>query len=201
MSKKVGICAVITTSLMWAVESVLAKKSYESADFVQTLTVRTSTTVFFALISAIILNKGRIGIEKRSIPKIAYIALAGTVVSDLLYFYALMSIPVVNAALIAHTQPVFIALLGYFFLKEDKLTKFDYGGIIVLISAGLMVTTKTFENLCAFRFGTLGDLLMLLATFLWATAAMVAKKHLKNIPPSTLTFYRFLFSSFALIPY
>lgn len=56
-------------------------------------------------------------------PKLVYIGIAGTVFADLLYFFALTKIPVINAVLIGHVQPIFIILIGFFILKEDRLKK------------------------------------------------------------------------------
>jgi drug/metabolite transporter (DMT)-like permease len=89
-------------------------------------------------------------------------------------------------------QPIFIIFIGFFFLKEDKLTKFDYMGIFMMIVAGVFVTTKTLENLSMIRIGTIGDVYVLLATVAWATTAIVTRKYLRELNASVVTFYRYL---------
>lgn len=88
-------------------------------------------------------------------------------------------------------QPIFIVLLGFAVLKEDRLTIFDYLGIIIMVIAGLLVTTKTMANFAALRLGTSGDLFVLLATFAWATTAIVMRKYLRGMNAGALVFYRF----------
>ncbi|HEC81994.1 MAG TPA: hypothetical protein ENI42_06185 [Thermoplasmatales archaeon] len=96
----------------------------------------------------------KLKLEKRFFPPLLYLALAGTVFADLLYFFALTKAPVVNAVPIGHIQPVFIILISFFVLKTDRLTIFDYAGIMFMIISGLLVTTKTLENLSTLKLGT-----------------------------------------------
>ena len=118
-----------------------------------------------------------------------------------MYIYALTKVPVINAVLIGHMQPIFIILIGFFVLKQDKITKFDYYGILFMILAGVLVTTKTLENLLMLKFGTIGDLYVLFATIAWATTAIVARKYLKELHAGLIAFYRFLFAGIIFIIY
>lgn len=126
-------------------------------------------------------NKGSLKINKKQFPMLVYIAVVGTLFADLMYFLALTRIPVINAVLIGHMQPIFIILIGFFILKEEKLTNFDYFGIMFMIIAGVFITTKTPLNLSMFKLGTFEDLLVLSATMAWATTAITMKKYLKDV--------------------
>jgi drug/metabolite transporter (DMT)-like permease len=127
--------------------------------------------------------------------------LVATLFADLMYIYALTKVSVINAVLIGHMQPIFIILIGFFVLKQDKITKFDYYGILFMILAGVLVTTKTLENLLMLKFGTIGDLYVLFATIAWATTAIVARKYLKELHAGLIAFYRFLFAGIIFIIY
>ena len=199
--KKIGVIAVLAASLMWAVEPVFAKLAYRSSDFFQTSVIRAVFAVLTAGVYVILVNRGDFRVTREQVPKLVYIGVVGTVVADLLYFFSLTKTPVVNAVLIGHMQPVFIILLGFFVLKGDKLTRFDYAGVLIMITSGFLVTTKNLGNLSAFRIGTFGDLFVLIATFAWATAAIVMRRHLKNINSGVLTFYRFLTASIVFFTY
>jgi drug/metabolite transporter (DMT)-like permease len=98
-------------------------------------------------------------------------------------------------------QPIFIIAFGFFLLKTDTLTKFDYLGITLMILSGLLVTTQTLDNLVALRFGTLGDLIVLAATIAWATSAIVMKKYLTTMDAGLITFYRFFFPALIFAAY
>jgi len=201
-TKQAGILFVLLASMMWAVEPVFAKLSYQNSDFLQTSGVRAVFVTLTALVY-VVLSKRRkkLRVKKKVLPSLIYLAVVGTVFADLLYFFALTNVPVVNAVLIGHMQPVFVILIGFFILKTDKLTAFDYIGIAFMITSGLLVTTKTLENLSTLRLGTSGDLMVLVATIAWATTTVTARRYLKGLDAGIITFYRFMFASIVLIIY
>lgn len=200
-SKKTGVLAILGASLMWSVEPIFAKLAYANSDFIQTSGIRAIVVAITALLYVLLTGKKNLKVRKSEIPKFVYIGIAGTVFADLLYFFALTKIPVINAVLIGHMQPIFIILIGFFILKEDKLTKFDYLGILVMIFAGVLVTTKTAGNLSDMKFGTMGDIYVLMATVAWATTAIVMRKYLKGVNAGVITFYRYTIASVIFVVY
>ncbi|MHC4693463.1 MAG: DMT family transporter [Planctomycetota bacterium] len=200
-SKKTGVLAILGASLMWSVEPILAKLSYENSDFIQTSGIRAIVVAVTALLYVVLTGKSNLKVRKSEIPKFVYIGIAGTVVADLLYFFALTKVPVINAVLIGHMQPIFVILIAFFILKEDKLTKFDYLGILVMIVAGVLVTTKTAGNFFEMKFGTMGDVYVLLATVAWSTTGIVMRKYLKGVHAGVITFYRYAIASVVFVAY
>ncbi|MHC4299182.1 MAG: DMT family transporter [Planctomycetota bacterium] len=199
--KKTGILAIIGASLMWAIEPIFAKLAYENSGVLQTSAVR---AIFVALVAVtyILLRRRRPPkLSVRRLSQLVYVAVAGTIFGDFVYFYALTRVPVLNAVLLAHMQPIFVVLIGLFLLREDKLTKFDYSGIIVMIVAGGLVTTGTLENLSALRLGSAGDVCVLLATAAWATTTIVVRKYLRDMDAGVVTFYRYIVASAVFIGY
>jgi len=198
--KHAGLLCVLLASVMWALEPVFAKLSYKNSNFFQTSLIR----AIFAFIIALIYagwKKANFRLDKKQASVLIYIAIAGTVFADLMYFFALTQVPVINAVLIGHMQPLFVILIGFVLLKGEKLTKIDYTGISFMMLSGLMVTTKTFSNLSSLKIGTFGDLLVLFATISWATTAIIMRKYLKKMNAGIITFYRFLFASIIFISY
>ncbi|KPJ66631.1 MAG: hypothetical protein AMJ43_07625 [Coxiella sp. DG_40] len=200
-SKKTGVLAILVASLMWAIEPVLAKLAYSNADFLQTSGIRAIVVTLVALLYVLLTRQGGLKVTKRQFSTLVFMAVAGTLFADLIYFLALTMIPVINAVLIGHMQPIFIVLIGFFILKEDKLTRFDYLGIFIMIIAAILVTTKTQANLSALKLGTLADILVLLATLAWATMAIVMRKYLRQLDAGVITFYRFSIASVVLVTY
>ena len=199
--KKKGTLAILGASLMWAFEPIFAKLAYANSDFLQTSAIRAIGVVVVAVLYVVLRGRRNLKVTRKQFSKLIYLALAGTIFGDLVYFYALTRIPVLNAVLIAHMQPIFIVLIGFFFLKEDKLTKFDYISIGTMIIAGVLVTTQTLENLAAVKLGTAGDVYVLLATVAWATTAIVVRKYLRDLDAGVVTFYRYLIASAVFIVY
>ena len=199
-SKKFGIFAVLGAAVMWSIEPILAKLSYSNASVAQTFGIRTLTIAIVALLYAAF-TKGSLKTSKKEFSVLVYIALAATIFSEFMYLYALTKIPIINVVIIGHTQPLYIALLAYFFLKEEKLTKYDYLGIFFMIAASLLVTTRTLSNLAGFRLLTFCDFMVVIASVSWATTAIAMKKYLKGLNTGTIAFYRYGISSIILVIY
>ncbi len=186
---------------MWAIEPILAKLSYQNSDFLHTSAIRAIVAALTAFIYIALTRKSSLKVTKQQLSPLIYIAIIGTLFADFMYFVALSQIPVINAVFIGHMQPIFIIFFGFFLLKTDALTRFDYLGITLMILAGLLVTTRTVDNLFALSFGTFGNLIVLSATIAWATSAIVMKKYLTAMNASVITFYRFFFPSLIFIAY
>ena len=199
-TKTIGIISILLASIMWAIEPIFAKLAYQQSDFLPTIMFRALITTLIALLYITIRKKtATLKLSKKQIPPILYIAIMGTLVADLLYLYALTQIPVINAVLIGHMQPMFIILISFFILKDDIPSRYDYLGIIIMILSGLLVTSKTIERLLTLSIGTYGDVIVLTATIVWSTSAITMRKYLRTIDAGTLSFYRFLLASIALL--
>ena len=198
-NKTVGIIAILVASIMWAIEPIFVKLSYENSDFIQTNTIRAIFALLVAFLYILLRRKPReLKLLKKDYSSIIYIALVATLFADFMYVFSLSQVPVVNAVIIGHLQPIFIVIFGFFILKSDKLTYYDYIGIILLILSGIFVTTRNIDNLMSFRIGTIGDLFVLSATIAWATTAIVTRKYLRHLNTGVLTFYRFSIASIVL---
>jgi drug/metabolite transporter (DMT)-like permease len=199
--KHIGVIAILAASIMWAIEPILAKLSYETSNFLNTSAIRAMVAALTAFIYIVFTRKSPLQLTRQQFSPLIYIALVGTLFADFMYFIALSQIPVINAVVIGHMQPIFIIAFGFFLLKTDTLTKFDYLGIALMILSGLLVTTRTLENLFTLKFGTIGDLIVLSATIAWATSAIVMKKYLTVINAGVITFYRFFFPALIFAAY
>jgi drug/metabolite transporter (DMT)-like permease len=197
--KNIGIIAILIASIMWAIEPIFVKLSYETSDFIQTNTIRAIFALLVAFIYILIRRKSKeIKISKKDVAPLIYIALVATLFADFIYVFSLSMVPVVNAVIIGHLQPIFIVIFGFFILKSDKLSYLDYIGIFLMIISGVLVTSGTLENLMNFKIGTIGDLFVLSATIAWATTAIITRKYVKYLNTGVLAFYRFSIASVVL---
>ncbi|MGB7054515.1 MAG: DMT family transporter, partial [bacterium] len=171
--KTIGVIVVLGASIMWAIEPIMAKLSYQTTDFLNTFATRSVFSLLTITAYLLLVKRKTFSVEKKHLPKLIYISLVATLFADLMYIYALTRVPVINAVLIGHMQPIFIVLLGFFLLRQDRITRYDYLGMAFMILAGLLVTTREPANLLALKFGSIGDLYVLLATIAWATTAIV----------------------------
>ncbi|MEO0127467.1 MAG: DMT family transporter [candidate division WOR-3 bacterium] len=146
-NKTIGILAVLGASVMWALEPIFAKLSFQATDVLNTFATRVLFCLMIITVYAFLKNPRDLKVKTSDFNWLIYLSIVATLFADFLYTYAFTKVMVINAVLIGHTQPIFIVILGYFFLKSDRLTKFDYLGIIFMIFAGIFVSTKTIDNL------------------------------------------------------
>jgi len=199
--KTIGVAVVLGASIMWAIEPILAKLSYYTTDFLSTFATRSVFSLLTITAYLLFVKRKSFSVEKKHLPKLIYVSLAATLFADLMYIYALTRVPVINAVLIGHMQPIFIVIIGFIILREDFITKFDYLGIACMILAGLLVTTRKIGYLIQLKLGTVGDLYVLMATIAWASTAIVARKYLRGLDAALIAFYRFLFATVIFLAY
>ena len=183
---------------MWAIEAILGKMLFSSLTFVQV----TASEVFFAALTAfayIIARKEHMRFSRRSVGNFLVVGLVGTVFAPLMFFLGLTQTLAVNATLIAHLQPLFVAIFGFFLLKE-RLHRQDLVAGVLVIFAVILITGRTTGNLANLKLGTLGDLVVLLATLSWAIVAIPGKQLTEEASSVVIVGYRFLIASVVFFP-
>lgn len=98
-----------------------------------------------------------------------------------------------TTAWIVSSTPVFMALLGWLFLKE-KLTWPSISGILLAGIGVLLVVSKgNFSSLFAGGFGKPGDVLILISAPVWAIYSVFSRPALQRHSATKVTFYTLLF--------
>ncbi|MEO0228257.1 MAG: DMT family transporter, partial [candidate division WOR-3 bacterium] len=122
-NKTIGVIAVIGASVMWALEPIFAKLSFQSTDVLNTFATRILFCLIIITLYALTKNPRKLRVKPKEFKWLIYLSLVATLFADFVYTYAFTRVMVINAVLIGHIQPIFIVILGYFFLKSDRLTK------------------------------------------------------------------------------
>ena len=124
--------------------------------------------------------------------EMAYFALLGFIgitFHQWLQSTGLLTAQASTTAWIVSTTPVFMALLGWSFLKERLgwLSVFGIG----LAAAGvlLVVTRGDLRSMGGGSFGTPGDILILISALNWAVFSALSRYGLKNHPATRMMFY------------
>ena len=92
-------------------------------------------------------------------------------------------------AWIVATTPIFMALLGWLLLKE-KLGWGRVSGIALAALGVLLVVTKgDFASLSSGRFGTPGDILILISAVNWAVFSVLSRSSLQKHPATRMMFF------------
>ena len=148
------------------------------------------------LIVAIVLATGEWKkIAKLSKKELGYLLLIGIIGGSLpfyLYFTGLSQTPAVNAAIIHKTLVFWVMLMAIPFLKE-KVSKWQILGVLMLFAGNVFV-----GGFKGFKFSQ-GELMLLVATVLWAVENILAKKVLATVSPNIVTAFRMGLGSIVLM--
>jgi len=102
-----------------------------------------------------------------------------------------------NSSLIISANPIFIALLDHFYLKEEMRWKRVFG--IILAFFGIMLIIGPLR-LTFNPAGVIGDLLSLGAGLCWAFYSVFGKKTLANYGAQRVTMFSMIFGTLFLFP-
>ncbi len=84
--KTTGVLSVLFASLMWVIESILAKLAHRKADFLETSAIRALFVVLVAFTYGLFTDPSGLKVERKRLPVLLYLAIAGILVADLLNF-------------------------------------------------------------------------------------------------------------------
>ncbi len=105
-----------------------------------------------------------------------------------IYFFnkGLMSTSAINGSLIETTNPIVVAILSIFFLRQ-RATLRQWAAILISLSGVLMVLTQgAFGRILTFQFNQ-GDIYLMLMVICFSLSQMIIKKYLLHIDAIMLT--------------
>jgi drug/metabolite transporter (DMT)-like permease len=127
--------------------------------------------------------------EKREWAYFALLGFLGITFHQWLQSNGLQTSEAGTTAWIVATTPVFMALLGWFLLKE-RLSWLKTSGILLAFSGVLLVVSKgDFDSISVGKFGAPGDVLILISAVNWAVFSALSRRGLKSHPASLMMFY------------
>lgn len=98
-----------------------------------------------------------------------------------------------TTAWIVSTTPVFMALLGWFLLKEPLGWTKALGLVLAFLGVLVVVSKGDLGSVSVGRFGAPGDKLIMVSAVNWAVFSALSRRGLKLHPASLMMFYVMLF--------
>lgn len=132
--------------------------------------------------------------------EVIILGLVGMVGYHVPFFMALHYTSASNASMIAATNPIMTAVLLAILYKE-KLSFAKIGFLLMaLLGVLLTITNWHLEQLLQLQHN-MGELLMIIAVFCWASYSILVKKYIVHFKPIVMSFYAFLTCSIMVFPF
>ena len=194
MKENKGLLLVLCTALISGVSifiNELGVKGINSSVF----TGMKNFVVTVFLISLILILKEwkvLLKLSRKDWLTLFIIGLVGGSIPFLLFFKGLQMTTGAEGAFIHKTLFVFVAIFALIFLKEKLHKGFIIGAFLLLVGNMLLlkISVPVFEK---------GDLLILLATLLWAVENTISKYALRTLSPRIVAFGRMFFGSLLIM--
>jgi len=131
--------------------------------------------------------------ERKDIFELLWLGFLGITLHQWLQSSGLVTSEASTTAWLVSTAPIFMALLGWLFLKE-KLSWQTITGFLLATAGVLFVVTKgDVQSLFNGGFGTSGDILILISAPNWALFSVLSRPILKRFSAIKVTFYVLFF--------
>ena len=153
---------------------------------------------------AVLLRKQFTLPDKREWGYFALLAFLGITFHQWLQSNALQTSEAGTTAWIVSTTPVFMALLGWFFLKEQLGWLKNLGILLAFLGVLMVVSKGDLNSISVGRFGAPGDVLILISAINWAVFSTLSRRGLNSHPAGLMMFYimliGWLFTTLLFIP-
>lgn len=131
--------------------------------------------------------------KKQDLAYFAFLGFLGIAFHQWLQSTGLVTAQAATSSWLVSTSPVFMALLGWIFLRE-KLTGLQIFGILLAAGGVAVVATRgDLASLLAGNFGEPGNILLLLSAPNWALFSALSRRGLKTHAATQMMFYVMVF--------
>jgi drug/metabolite transporter (DMT)-like permease len=147
------------------------------------------------LIGVIILGAAVLMRRQFALPKgkdwlyFAFLGFLGITFHQWLQSTGLVTSQATTTGWIVASMPVFIAVLGWLVLKEKLNWLQGLGILLAAFGVLLVVTHGNLNSLVSGKFGTPGDILILISAPNWAVFTILSRRGLKIYPAALMMFY------------
>lgn len=191
---------MILTTLFWAGAFIAAKLS---APFIPAFTLTflrffiATVILYFIVVKK---EKGLYKLKKSDIPVFLFTGIIGMFGYHVFFFTAIKYTTAISSSIIGASNPIITSLFAIIFLHDKFTMKRIIGILLSFLGVFLTITEGNIFIIKSMAFNK-GDILMLVAVFMWALYSVYSKKVSPRYTPLILTFYSFVFCTVFLIPF
>jgi drug/metabolite transporter (DMT)-like permease len=188
INRRRAIIEAIFAVLVWGASFVATKISlrYTSPDVVVWLRFTIGAVILW--ISVLVGRKFTLP-DRQDWLYLALLGFLGITFHQWLQSTGLVTALATTTGWIVASMPVFMALLGWLFLKEKMIWLQVTGILLSALGVLLVVTRGDLLQLAAGKFGSTGDLLVLISAPNWAVFSVLSRKGLKKYTATLMMFY------------
>ncbi len=202
MNRRTATVGLLLAILFWGASFIAIKLALREISPAAIAVIR--NTIGAALLAVVVWRRGSMRpLPWRAVPGVILLGFLGTAFHQWLQMTGLLTASATVTAWIIASIPVFVALLGWLFLRE-RLGGQRIGGI-VLAAVGVLIVVSggSLSALLSGRAFTSGDVLIMLSAVNWAVYTILSKRLIGGrlpgqtpdeapIPPVTLLLYGYL---------
>ena len=183
---------LITTIAIWGASFIATKIAVREVSPVSVVWLR-----FF--IGVVILGffagkqKEHVLPELKDVIELIWLGFLGITLHQWLQSSGLVTSEASTTAWLVSSSPIFMAILGWIFLKENLSWQIIVGFILATIGVLFIVTKGEIQSVFRGRFGKEGDILILISAPNWALFSVLSRPILKRLSAIKVTFYVLLF--------
>lgn len=127
------------------------------------------------------------------------LGMTGIALNTSLIYWGLTYTTAINGALISATNPIFIIIAAFFFLKESISLRKFIGLFLSILGVIFIICEGHLSNLLHLSFN-IGDLLVIISVIFWAVYTTLLRFIPEDIDPLVFLFVAAVFSELFLLP-
>jgi drug/metabolite transporter (DMT)-like permease len=188
ISHRLAMFEAFIAIVAWGASFVATKVALRYASPIVVVWLRFSMGVIILGLANLVGRKFALP-KKQDWPYLALLGFLGITFHQWLQSTGLVTSEATTTSWIVASIPIFMAILGWMVLKE-KLNWLQVAGIIIsAVGVILVVTRGNLILLYTGKFGTPGDLLVLISAPNWAFFSILSARGLKKYPATLMLFY------------
>lgn len=180
--------ALLLVNVLYGASHVLAKgvmPDFLSPNVFILFRVLGATLLFWLVLSI----TGREKIHKSDLPRLMACGIFGVAINQLFFFHGLNLSSAFNSGIIMALNPIMVAILSFFLLKE-RITMLRSFGIALGASGAILLTVK---GATGKGDSSLGDLFLFINSLSYALYLVIVKPLMKRYKPMTVITWVFTF--------